>query len=113
MWVNQIFSLINSTGIIKNVIVCDNYEVANRIAISTYGSGSYAVDTTQYPLYIGCKHIDGEFYHDDGETVISRNLTTDEEVVLALDKIALLEMAQAETYIDADYRLSMIELGLV
>ena len=36
MWCNQIFSLINDNKI-QNTIVCDNYEVANQIARTTYG----------------------------------------------------------------------------
>ena len=112
MWCNQIFSLVLNQEI-KNIIVADNYEDANQVAINTYGAEAYAVDTTQYPLGIGYKHINGAFYKDDGTTEIPRNLTADEEANLALNKANNIENHQTEAELDVDYRLSMIELGLV
>ena len=111
MWCNQIFSLI-SNETVENIIVCDNYEVANQLARNIYGDKAYAVDTTQYPLEIGCKHIEGKFYTPDGEEVL-RNLTADEEANLALNKTNDIEVHQTEIELNIDYRLSILELGLV
>ena len=106
MWCNQIFSLIcNET--VQNIIVCDNYEVANQIARMTYGNDAIAVDTTQYPLSIGDKYIDGIFYSEDGSAV-SRTNTAEEDAREAQAKVNALADLQAEI----DYRLSRIELGL-
>ncbi|MDF2950776.1 MAG: hypothetical protein K0S18_359 [Anaerocolumna sp.] len=91
MWVNQIFSLIDSDGTIQNIIVADNYEIANQISRDLYGDGAYAEDTTQYPLGIGCKHINGLFYREDGVTEVPRNLTAEEEANLARIKAEQLE----------------------
>lgn len=102
MWCNQIFSLISDNEI-KNTIVCDNYEVANQIARSSYGENSIAVDTTLYPVSIGDGYIDGVFYRDGKE--IPRNLTEAE-------RITVLENNQTESEIDIDFRLSLLELGL-
>ncbi|BCK00852.1 hypothetical protein [Anaerocolumna chitinilytica] len=95
MWCNQIFSLINE-GTVQNIIVCDNYEVANQIARIQYGEDSIALDTTQYPLSVGCKYIAGVFYENDGTTIISRNQTADEEVEQINKQVEALNIALAE-----------------
>ncbi|WMJ90615.1 hypothetical protein [Anaerocolumna sp. MB42-C2] len=95
MWCNQIFSLINEETI-QNIIVCDNYETANQIARVQYGDDAYAVDTTQYPLSIGCKHINNIFYEEDGKTEVCKILTADEEANLAKLKTEELEKKMAE-----------------
>lgn len=102
MWVNQIFSLIDDTGTIQNIIVCDNYEIANQIARMSYENDAYAIDTTQYPVSVGCKHIDGRFYQEDGVTEILRNPTPDEQIViLEAEKAALAErLSMAEGVIN-------------
>lgn len=111
MWCNQIFSLIKDNEI-QNIIICDNYEVANQISRMQYGDDAYAVETTQYPLSIGYKHINGIFYEEDGITIVNRNLTADEEATLARVKVETLEMKQTEMEVETDYRLSTMELGL-
>lgn len=111
MWCNQIFSLVTNE-VIENIIVCDNYENANQIARTLYGEESYAVDTTQYPLGIGYKCVNGVFYTPDGKEEVVRNLTADEEASLALNKANNVETHQAEIELDVDHRLSMLELGI-
>jgi hypothetical protein len=110
MWCNQIFSLIQEETI-KNIIVADNYEIANQLARMQYGDEAYAVDTTQYPVGIGYKHIDGVFYDED-EVAINQNPNESQNIALLQDKIQVLESSNIETELDIDYRLSMIELGL-
>lgn len=90
MWCNQIFSLISEDEV-KNIIVCDNFEVANQIARVQYGDNAIAVDTTQYPISAGCQYVNGIFYEVDGKTAIERNLTADEEATLAKTKVEALE----------------------
>ena len=90
MWCNQIFSLIKD-NIVRNIIVCDNYEVASQIARTQYGDDAFAVDTTQYPLSIGCKYIDGIFLEEDSKTIIERSLTANEEAAIAKAKAEELE----------------------
>lgn len=107
MWCNQIFSLISlveGKNTIQNLIVCDNYEVANNIAKLNYGESAFAVDTTLTPVKIGNTYLGGLFY--DGESIVLPNPATDQ-------KLSVLEIQQAELAIDTDYRLSLIELGLV
>ena len=104
MWCNQIFSFIYG-GKVQNVVVCDNFEVANQISHMTYGSEAFAVDTTQYPVTKGCKYIDGVFYDADGNAILKS--PTEVEIIAAMKE------HQAEMKIDVDYRLSLIELGLM
>jgi hypothetical protein len=78
MWSNQIFSLISEQEI-KNVIVADNYYVADQLAKGFFGTDAYAVETTLYPVSIGFKHINGVFYDKDNVEV-KRNPTEQEAI---------------------------------
>lgn len=111
MWCNQIFSIINE-GIIQNIIVCDNYEIANQIAKINYGDDAYAVDTTHYLVYLGCKHIDGIFY-DENDNTIKKNPTEQEKIQELELQYNELKIEQIETALESDYRLCLLELGLV
>lgn len=111
MWCNQIFSLIYKDTV-QNIIVCDNYELANQIARLQLGNSAYAIDTTHYPLSIGDKHINGVFYMDDGVTIIQKTNTADEDAKEAQAKADSLSDQYAELVVDTDYRLSLLELGL-
>lgn len=90
MWCNQIFSQIKDDTI-KNIIVADNYEMANYLAREIYGEGAFAVESTQYPTSIGDKYIGGVFYFKDGETRIPRTNTAEEDVQIALQKAEKLQ----------------------
>lgn len=111
MWCNQIFSLISEERI-KNIIVCDNYEIANQIARLHYGNEAMAVDTTHYPVSIGNKYIDETFINDDG-IIIERNPTEQEEIQLLKNTYNKLEIRQIESELESDFRISMVELGLI
>lgn len=67
MIVHQVFAQIYE-GEVKNVMVCDNYELANWISRATYGNEAFAVDCLQYPCNIGDRYHDGTFYSVDPET---------------------------------------------
>ncbi len=110
MWCNQIFSLIVDKTV-KNIIVADNYEVANQLAKLNFGVDAYAVDTTQYPLAIGYGHIEGFFYDEDNNIVLP-NPTERETITLLQDKLVEIDNSNVELAIDADYRVSVLELGL-
>jgi hypothetical protein len=61
MIVHQVYAYIwNET--VQNVVVCDNYQLANDIAKGCYGNDAFAVDCLQYPCQIGDKYVDGRFY---------------------------------------------------
>ena len=114
MWCNQIFSLIHENTI-KNIIVCDNYEMANQIARDQFGEDAFANDTTLYPVSIGDLYNNGNYYHlvnEDPENpqymIIERNLTEAEEInELKNQNIDLLM-----TLVDSIYDVSLLQLGV-
>lgn len=111
MWCNQIFAEIHENKVM-NIIVCDNYEMANYLARCTYGEEAFAVDTTLYPLAIGDVHENGRFYHVSGDGTraeVLRNLTEKEQILyLTTENEAL-----TEAVVDLDYRQCMAELELL
>lgn len=111
MIVHQVFAQIYE-GEVKNIIVCDNYELANWLARATYGPEAFAVDCLQYPCAIGDKYHEGKFVSVDPktgeETVILPKPTQEEQV----DKLTREGNAMSEYQMDLDYRLSCQELNL-
>jgi hypothetical protein len=106
MYCNQIFSLINE-GKIQNIIVADNYTVANDIARSLYGNDAMAVDTTLYPVSIGFSYSDGIFIDLEGN-VVERNQTESEKIIDLTNQLTL----AVESNVENDFRLCKIELGM-
>lgn len=128
MWLNQIFSLINDNEI-KNIIVCDNYELAQQLARETLGSGAIAIDTTLYAVSVGDIYENGLFYRKSSYVIdgieceekieIPKNKTEAESIELLKAEneelkttVSNLENSTVEGEIETDLRLSMLELGL-
>lgn len=106
MIVHQVFAMIYQEEV-KNVFICDNYELANYIARATYDDTAFAVDCLQYTCSIGCKYVDGIFYQEDG--TILNPLPTQEQQVTELNHA----MEQSTEYnLELDYRTSKMELGI-
>ena len=105
MWCNQIFSQI-SENVIKNIIVCDNFEMANYLARCTYGDAAFAVDTTLYPIRIGDTYDNGKFYRisEDGiRTEIPKNPTQEElitQLMAQMEPVRTLAVMQAKALPD-------------
>ncbi|MDF2586631.1 MAG: hypothetical protein K0S41_472 [Anaerocolumna sp.] len=112
MIVHQVFAQIVDTEI-RNIIVADNYELANQLSRMIYGDTGSALECTQYPVSIGDKCIDRVFYFKDGLTPVPRKNTAEEDSLVAKTKVDYLVEHQSDVELDIDYRLSMIELGLV
>ena len=66
MIVHQVFAQICDEEI-KNIIVCDNYEMANWLTRASYGDEAFAVDCLQYPCGIGDRYHNGAFYRVNGD----------------------------------------------
>ena len=82
MIVHQIFAEI-SEETVQNIMVCDNYEMANYISRCTYGEEAIAVECTQYPCNIGDKYHNSRFWKVDEngiETEIAYIPTAEQEV---------------------------------
>lgn len=67
MIVHQVYAHIYDKTV-QNVIVCQDYELANYLARCAYGNTGFAVDCLQYPCQIGDKYINGIFYSIDPQT---------------------------------------------
>lgn len=86
MIVHQVFAQIFDETV-QNVIVCDNYELANYLARAVYGETAFAVDCLQYQCQMGDKYIEGVFYHVDPETkeqTVIQYMPTQEQQVYQL-----------------------------
>ena len=107
MVVHQVFAHILDTQI-KNVIVCDNYEVANQLARAIYGDNAIAVECTQYPCGIGDFYVDNTFHYRDkddptkvGDPVPRKN-TAEEDAFEANTKVANVQGTVAENTVDIE-----------
>ena len=105
---HQVFAHILDNKI-KNVIVCDNYEVANQLARSIYGQNAIAVECTQYPCGIGDFYIDNSFHYRDkddpnkvGDPVPRKN-TAEEDAFEANSKATVLQDDVAANTVDIEY----------
>ena len=91
MYCNQIFSLLalteeeTSTYTIQNVIVASDFEKASKIARVFYGNSAIALDTTRYPVGIGCTYREGIFYDREGNVV--EKIPTEAEQIAALEEL--------------------------
>lgn len=94
MIVHQIFAQIYDNEV-KNIVVCDNYEMANWLARGSYGDEAFAVDCLQYPCGIGDKYHDGAFYHmsnDGSETMINYVPTSAQQIPTLNAQVSYLSM---------------------
>lgn len=94
---------------IKNVIKCDNYEVANQLARSEYGQDAIGVDCSQYLCGIGDFFVNNTFYSKtldengnevQGEEIVRQN-TAEEDAAEALKIVNELAETVAEVQINA------------
>lgn len=85
MYIKQTFALIKGE-VIKQDIVCDNYEMANQLARRVYGEDAIAVDSTQYPVSEGDYYIDGNFYFKDKKTLAPLEKTLQEQIEEILER---------------------------
>lgn len=99
MIVHEVFAQIFE-GEVKNIMVCENYPMADYLTKCTYGSEAYAVDCLQYRCSVGDEYHDGFFWHVDletGEEVQVPYAPTQEQQVSALTaENAELTLAMAE-----------------
>ena len=110
MIVHQTYALIHNNEVL-NIIVSEDYEMANFIARATYGSSSFAVDCLQYHCCIGDSYIDGTFYHtkENGENTPVEYVPTEAQAIVMLTS----EMTVMNEYlVELDYQTAILSLGL-
>lgn len=92
---------------VKNVIVCEDYEMANYIARATYGNNAFAVECTQYRCDIDDLYYNNQFWKvkDGVESVIEPEPTEEQQIQLLTQQLSLanetitnLELAMVEMY---------------
>ena len=110
MAVHSIYAQI-SEGIVQNIMVCDDYELANELTRASYGDDGFAVECNQCPCVIGDKYHDGGFYRDiegEGIEIPIEYVPTPEQQVEALtvqngnlqNEVTSLQLALVEQYED-------------
>lgn len=65
--VHEVFAQV-SDGVVQNIMVCENYPMADYLTKCTYGDEAFAVDVLQYNTGIGDLYHDGFFWRVDEET---------------------------------------------
>lgn len=108
MIVHQVYAIIDTEGIVQNIMVCENYEEANLIARASYNDQAIAVDCLQYPCGLGDRYHDGRFWHvgEDGKETEIAYVPTQEQQVAVLQAenneltLALAEMIGGGTYVE-------------
>jgi len=86
MIVHEIFAQVIK-GRIENIVICENYPMADHLAKCIYGPEAYAVDCLQYRCMIGDLHHDNTFWRIDeetGEEVALEYIPTQEQQVASL-----------------------------
>lgn len=86
MIVHEVFAQIFE-GEVKNIMVCDNYPMADYLTKCTYGLEAFAVDCLQYPCGMGDRYHDGFFWRvdqDTGEEAMIEYVPTQEQQVQTL-----------------------------
>lgn len=117
---------------VKNIIVCNDIEMANILARNTYGQDAIAVECTYWACAIGDKYENNKFISPEGEerkykgseaenieklelenSQLNEQVSEDNETLLdmayELDTVKDDNAELNEGYLDLDYRLSLIE----
>ena len=101
MIVHQVFARI-SEGIVQNVIVCENYELANWLAKQIYGDDAIAIDCLQYPCAAGDIYRDGKLYRKNPETGEETEIeyvpTQEQQVADLIGELTNTQMALTEIF---------------
>ena len=104
MIVHEVFAQIVE-GEVKNIMVCENYPMADYLTKCIYGNEAFAVDCLQYKCTVGDKYHDSCFWRvdpDTGEETQVEYVPTQEQQVAALQSenadltLALAEMIGGE-----------------
>lgn len=131
MFYHQVYAEILDKKV-KNIIVCNNYEMANILARNTYGQDAIAVECTYWACAIGDTYENNQFISPEGDereykgseaenieklkienTQLNRQVSEDNETMLdmayELDTVKDDNAELNEGYLDLDYRVSQIE----
>lgn len=131
MFYHQVYAQIKD-NLVQNIIVCNNYEMANTLARNTYGEDAIAVECTYWACGIGDTYRDNAFYDSDGNaraykgseaeniaklesenTKLNEQVSEDNDSILDLmyenDKLKDQVEEDNDAILDIDYRVSQLE----
>lgn len=91
MIIHQVFAQIYE-GVINNIIVCDDYDIANWLAKAQYGDKGFAVDCYNYPCKIGDRYEGGFFYDKETDEKLDPIITSEMQIKTLSAKIEYLLM---------------------
>lgn len=86
---------------VKNIFICENYELANQIARASYGNNAFAEETTRYATKIGDNYKNGIFFHrlEDGSLAEVMYIPTEKDNIVELrSKLLQSQLVITETY---------------
>ena len=109
MWCTQNFAFI-ADAVIKDIVVCDDYNVANQLAQNIYGLNAIALDVTHYAVQKGDAYLNNKFYRD-GEEIFPLPTVEDRLNELEASETTL-EEATCDLNSDYEQRISDIEEAL-
>ena len=114
MVIHRTFAQIVGTQI-KNIIVIDDFFIAQQLTKASFGENSVAVDCSRYPVSVGDYFIDGVFYKADendktkqGE-VVKRINTADEDAYEANAKATANQRTLADVVVNTEYLMALSE----
>ena len=114
MVIHRTFAQIVDTQI-KNIIVIDDFFIAQQLTKASFGENSVAVDCSRYPVSVGDYFIDGVFYKADendktkqGE-VVKRINTADEDAYEANAKATANQRTLADVVVNTEYLMALSE----
>lgn len=106
MIIESKFALIYENEV-KNVFICENYELANVLARASFGDEAFAIDTTYHACSIGDIYERGVFYNklSDGTLKESPKIPSPEEKISELQ--VKLESAQSSLILEYEHKVEL------
>lgn len=73
-------------GVVQNIMVCENIDLANRISMAVHGEDGFAIEVSYISCAIGDRYENGVFYHtsEDGTESPVIPTPTEKEEIAAL-----------------------------
>ena len=110
MFYHQVYAIIKDS-IVKNIIVCKNYEIANIIARNTYGNDAIAIDCTHWNCAINDRYENNKFYDKDGNerVYIGDEIENINKLKVENEQLKQQTSEDNETILDHEFRLMELE----
>lgn len=111
------YIMIDGDGIVQNVAMFENYEIANQITRISYGDSAVAV-AYNYGVSMGDKLVDGVLYNvlEDGSMELAPYIPNDEDNINAIKATTEKQQESIDTITDDNaemlYEISLMQLGI-